>query len=175
MAIRAHQHRSYAATVRIIERVSRVMNNVGGVILFILMMLTVCDVFMRYVFNLPIMGTTELTRYMLVVLVFLGMAWCAVRLKHVKVDLVMSRFSARVQAIVDIITYFFSLVICIIMAWRVLLESVTVQRLGISSSLLKVPDFPFYVLLALGLFILSLVVMIQIVQIMVNRVSGHEP
>ena len=109
-----------------------------------MMLLTVSDVFLRYAFRRPIFGSTEITEIMIVMLGFLGLAWCAVKGGHLKVDLLMSRFSPRLQAIFDSFTYFAGLVICIIIAWRSLLESIAVKKLDIVSFTLKFQNSIFF-------------------------------
>jgi TRAP-type C4-dicarboxylate transport system permease small subunit len=160
---------SYKAAVRVIESITRAMSFGAVGIIVVMMMLTVCDVFSR--FFRPIIGTVELTEYMLVVLAFLGMAWCGVRLRHVRVELL--RLPPRVQNIIDTITYFAGLGICVIMAWQTFLECMRVRQLDLVSSFLKVPKFPFYGLLALGLSMLSLVMVNHLVQSVVKLSRGR--
>ena len=87
--------------MKVINTVSRWMNYVAMILVLILMMLTVSDVFMRFVFNSPITGTPEMAKFIMVSLV-LGVAWCAIQGEHISVDLVMRHFSPRVQKIVEI-------------------------------------------------------------------------
>ena len=129
-----------------------------------MMLLTVSDVSLRYFFNRPIIGVTELTELFMVCVGFLGLAWCATKGGHLKVGLVMSRFSARVQAIVNSITLLASLCLCVFITWRSFLESMTSLRLGSTSSLLEVPDYPFYFMLTLGFTMLCLAIATELIQ-----------
>ena len=70
--------------------------------------LTVIDVIGRYLskwfaWASPVTGTPELTKLMMVITVFFGLSWCAVSNKHLKVDILMNRFSRKVQVVVDTI------------------------------------------------------------------------
>jgi len=150
--------------VKLINALSRAMNIAASTVLAAMMLLTVSDVFLRYFLRRPILGTTELTENMMVCLTFFGLAWCAVQHSHLKVDLVMSRFSPRVQAIVDAITCFAGLCMVALIAWRSVLEAVMVQQLNIISSLLKIPAFPFYYVVAVGCALLCLVMVTQVIQ-----------
>jgi len=158
--------------VKIINSVSRALNVLAIGILVAMMLLTVSDVSMRYAFNKPIQGSVELTKFMLVCLVCFGLAWCTVQGRHVKVDLFLSRFSPRVQAIVDSITYIGSLGIFVIIAWRSLLESFSVWQMHLVSTILKVPMFPFYWVLTLGCAVLCLVMITNIIQYVAKAVKG---
>lgn len=82
------------------------------------MLLTVSDVCLRYFFNRPVMGATELTQDMMVYLSFLGLAWCAMMKSHLKVDLVMAYFPSRMQAAVDALTILAGLCMAALIAWQ---------------------------------------------------------
>jgi TRAP-type C4-dicarboxylate transport system permease small subunit len=158
--------------MKIIHSISRGMNIVASGVLAAMMLLTVSDVFLRYLVKRPILGTTEITENMMVCLAFFALAWCAAQQSHLKVDLVMSRFSPRVQAAVDGITTFAGLVMVVLITWRSLVEAVAVRELHIVSSLVKIPAFPFYYVIALGTALLSLVMAIQVIQHVGKAVRG---
>ena len=68
-----------------------------------MMLLTVSDVTMRYIFNQPIAGTIEIVEYMMVCLL-LGMATCALERRLIKVGIVKERLPKKAQAIIEIVT-----------------------------------------------------------------------
>lgn len=158
--------------MKIIESISHAMNAVAMGVLAAMMLLTVADVSLRYVFNRPITGTTEMTEFMIVLVGFLGLAWCAVKGAHLKIDSVVSRFPPRLQAITDSFTYLIGLAICVIIGWRSLVEGIDLKRLNLVTSLLEVPVFPFYIVSALGFAILSLVMVAHLIQYIAKAVKG---
>ena len=97
---------------RVVFPLNGVMHKVGLAILLLMMFLTVGDVVGRYFFNRPISGTFELTNFMLALVVFFAIGYTQVRRGHISIDVVVSRFSPRAQAIIDSITYLFSLGLC---------------------------------------------------------------
>ena len=60
---------------RVISPVARVFNSAGVGILMVMMSLTVVDVFLRFVFNKPIVGAYEMSEFMMVILVFFALAY----------------------------------------------------------------------------------------------------
>jgi len=150
--------------MKIINFLSRIMNIAASSILAAMMMLTVSDVFLRYFFRKPILGTTEITESMMACLAFFALAWCAVQQSHLKVDLVVSFFTARVQAVVDTLTGLAGLVIVALIAWRNFIEAAAIKDLNIVSSLIRIPAFPFYYVIALGCAILCLVMIAQTIE-----------
>jgi len=152
---------------------SRILSYLAIVLLMLLMLLTVADVFMRYVFNSPILGSQEIAKLIMVCLV-IGMAWCALRGEHIKVDLVMRRFPPMVQGIVKIITLLGSLVMCAIITWRSYLTAVVhLQRGEVTSSIFPAPTFPSYALFVLGWGIFSLAIATLLIQKIVEVVKNR--
>ena len=127
----------------------------------LLMVLTVANVILRDLFNAPIKGTPELSEFMMVIVIFLALAWCAVTRKHVMVDLIVSRFPSRVQAIVDSITLFATLGIFVIITWQSFLESMAVYD---TTSLLRLPHAPFYWIMTVGLAVFCLSIAVLLIE-----------
>ena len=147
-----------------INSVSRATNIVAMTVLVAMMLLTVADVAMRYAFRKPILGSLELSEYMMVCVVFLALPWCAALGRQVKVDLVVARFKPRMQAVVDSLTILFSLVVGVIITWRSLTESLTLLQYNKVSSLLYIPTYIFYLIMSAGFTILCLVIITLLVK-----------
>jgi len=147
--------------MKIIHFVSRLLGYVAMVILGCMMLLTVADVFLRYVFNAPITGATELSEFMMVIVVFPALAWVAVDRSHIRVDLLVSTWPRRVQLIVEIFVLLLSLGTYCIIAWRAFIESATVLT---TSSLLSLPHAPFYWVMTVGLIMLCLAIISLVVE-----------
>ena len=110
--------------VRVINAVSVLFAKVGLVILVAMMLLTVAEVLLRYVFNRPILGSTEVIQFMMVTLAFLVLVWCTMRRGHVKVEVVARHFPLKVQAICDTVFSLFSLALYSFMALRTCMPSI---------------------------------------------------
>jgi len=139
-------------------------NAVSCVVLVLMMLLTVSDVVLRSLFRKPILGTTELTENMMACLAFLALAWCAVERSHLKVDLVMILLPERVQAVFDSFTSLAGLCLVGLISWRSFLEGAVVKELNIESSLLRIPAYPFYYVMAVGFSILCVVMVTQFIE-----------
>lgn len=149
--------------VKIINFLSRISTGLAMFVLMFMMLLTVSDVFMRYIFIRPITGTTELTEYLMVCALF-GIVPCALENRHIKVDVVTQRLPPKIYAIVDIITLLGGLVLVVILAWQGFAAGLYELSFNVKSSMLKIPDFPFYVVLATSFAVLSLIMVVLIIQ-----------
>jgi TRAP-type C4-dicarboxylate transport system permease small subunit len=146
---------------RVVNPLVRIINSVAAGVLAAMMFLTAMDVLLRYIFNRPISGAMELTQYMMVILVGFGLAYCAFVKGLVSVEVLTSRFSPRVQAILNSITYFLSFGFFSLVTW----QSIKYIRLQFESNLvsavLLIPTYPFVAMLALGSLVFSLVLLVQ--------------
>ncbi len=147
----------------VIARVTQVMNIMGVFVLTGMMLLSVADVGLRYLFRRPILGSTEITEYMMVFLA-LGMGWCIVTGKAIKMDLIMQRLPQKMQVVVDSITCFISLGVLTIVTWQVFGESINLWQSSMRSPVLDISPYPFYGVLALGCAILCMALVDQLVR-----------
>jgi TRAP-type C4-dicarboxylate transport system permease small subunit len=144
-----------------VHPISKVMNRVASVALFSMMFLTIADVFLRKVFSRSILGTVEVTEFLLLILVFFALAQTEVLNGHVKVDLVMGRFSTRTQAAVDMITQLICFVMFGLFTWSALVYSEKMREAAEVSQDLWLPIYPFVYVVVAGCAILSLALLIK--------------
>jgi TRAP-type C4-dicarboxylate transport system permease small subunit len=141
--------------------IGKILNHIASVILFLMMLLTIVDVFLRKVFSQSLLGTVEVTEFMLVVLVFFSLARTEALNGHVKVDLVMSRFGERAQGFVDMITQFACFVLSLLITWSTVVYSEKMRASGEVSQDLWLPIYPFIYVVAVGCVVLSLTLLVK--------------
>jgi TRAP-type C4-dicarboxylate transport system permease small subunit len=144
---------------RVVNPLVRIIAFVAAGVLALMMFLTAADVLLRYIFNRPISGTWELTSYMMAVLVSFGLSYCALVKGLISVEVLTSRFSQRVQAVLNCITYFFSFCFFSLVTWQSILYIKLMFKSGLVSASLLIPTFPFIAALALGCLIFTLVLL----------------
>ncbi len=142
-----------------IQRFNFYVNVVGMSLILPLMFLTTGDVIGRKFFK-PIPGTFELSEYILATFILLGAAYTQQVKGHVGVNFLTSRFSPRIQTICGIVVTLFSLFIILIMVWQGLLEGLRERTV---SDMLRIPQYPFRLLVALGGFLLWLELLIDLI------------
>lgn len=144
--------------------VIRIGGYIAAVTLAAMMLLTVLDVFLRFVFNRPILGGIEITEHMMVVLSFFAIAYAGIEGIHVKVELLVKRLQRKAREIFAIIGYVLSLALCIPLTLVYIPEAITVKNFGEESEVLAIPAFPFYVVVIIGCTLLTLVVFIELLK-----------
>src|SRR5699024_2462206 len=99
---------------RIVNPINKYSNYLAGFFIFSLMVITFSDVIGRYFFR-PITGTHELTGVFLALSVFLGLGYTEIQKGHISIDILVNKFSFRVQHIIELITNFMILIMLILM------------------------------------------------------------
>lgn len=145
----------------LVSRLIAGMMYIAAGVTFVLMMLTVADVSGRYFFNRPISGTYELTLLAMCAIVFFAVAYMAHRGGDIVVGLVVSKFSQKAQAIIESITSFLSLGLISLITWQTALLARTIMLKGETTALLSVPIYLAISAIALGCFILCLVLLVS--------------
>lgn len=144
---------------KVFRQVNRFIAGIGAWFLIFLMLMTAADVVARDVFNAPLPGTVELSQYMLAVFILLGLAYTQQVKAHVAVSLLTTRLSPSFQFLFNIISTLLCLFISCILVWQgwtVGIEEKTV------SDMLRVPQFPFRLLVAIAAFLVSLELLIDL-------------
>ena len=137
---------------------------VGVVILLAMMMMTVVDVILRYFFLRPIIGSVEISIILMVCVVFLGIAWCALNDGHISVDIVTGKLSKRGRAILNSFDNIVTFALALLIAWRSFLEAVSVKEMEVTSPLLGIPRYPFVFVTAFGFLLLFFAALILFIR-----------
>jgi len=150
--------------------VSRVMSKIGMVFLALMALVTTVDVFLRNAFDRPIAGIWELTEFMMIVVVYLGVAYTQHTKTHVSVDLLVSKFPPRAQAVVDSFTCLLSLSIFCLISWRAFVHVQYLWSMHKASEVLEVPVAPFVLLLAIGCVMLCFMLLADFINLIPKMV-----
>lgn len=140
-----------------VSPVNSAANNIGLGILAVMTLLMMADVVTRYVFTLGVPGAYELIEFAMAVIVGFGLAYTAICGEHITVDFVTSRFSQRTRAVINSITSFLELGLFCLITWQVIINAEKLRDSAITSSILKIPVYPFVYVIAFGSAMLCLV------------------
>ena len=140
--------------------VSRVLNSAGVGIVVVMMFLVTTDVVLRYVFNRPIKSVYEIVGIMLAVVVCFGMAYSALQKGLVAVEVLVERFSPRVQALTSAFHSLLGLGLFSLICWKGAEQAVIYWTAGATTYVSGLPLAPFVLILVLGSGLLSLVLLL---------------
>ena len=149
---------------RFIRLIIEASGIVGVVILLAMMMMTVVDVILRYFFRRPIIGSLEISITLMVCIVFLGIAWCALNDGHISVDIITGKLSRRGRAFLNGFDNLLTFALALVIAWRSYLEAVSVKKMEVTSPLLGIPRYPFVFVTAFGFLLLFFAALILFIR-----------
>jgi TRAP-type C4-dicarboxylate transport system permease small subunit len=141
----------------IFDHVETIMAIVAAVLLVSTVFAIVYDVFMRYFFNSPTLWAAEITRYALVYMTFLAVAWVMRNDAHVRVDILINWLNPQARNLLLLITSIIGAIVCLIIVWYGAI--VTWESFQAGSRLeteLRTPHFIVLVVVPFGMFMFSI-------------------
>ena len=126
-----------------------------------LMFLGASDVAGRYLLNTPILGAMEASEVLMAGIILLAWAYTQRIGGHIKVDLIVSHYSSRAQAITNFIMLLLSLLLFICIFWQSLLIAIQFWNERRVFQTLPGPSAPYYFFVPIGAFFLCLEFIIQ--------------
>ena len=157
------------------DETCRTTNKIGGALmrglsilvmalLVAMMLLTVADVFLRYVFNSPIFGGTEITEGIMLATAFSGMILCTILKGHIKVELIGKFFKPAARLITGAIFYLLGAGLFSLTLFLTIPMALEQKSIGAATSLLDIPLYPLYLLIAISFGILTIILLVFVVQ-----------
>ena len=141
----------------------------GSILLGGITLLIVVNVIFRYIFNNPLSFSIELVEMTLSMIVFWGIAICTSRKGHVAIDVVVNRFSPKVQSIINSIIYFLITDLFVIMTWRFFNYALNSQESV--TNIFRLPVFAFILVIGITSITITLTFFTQFIELLKRSVS----
>lgn len=133
-----------------------VFNWVAAGALVSMMVLTCCDVILRF-FRHPIPGTYEIVGLLGTVVISFSLAYTTAQKGHIAVEFVVQRFTRKTQNIIDSTNDLLSLILFAIITWQSTLYGFDLKQSGEVSLTVQFPIHPFVFGISLGCGMVCLV------------------
>lgn len=148
---------------------------IAGLTILVMMLSTTVDTTLRYVFSRPVPGVFELNEVLLVVCVFMGLAWTQIERGHIRVVLILRRLPPKWIVAVDLLVWIICLVIITlfgIQSAKEAIHSFHIQEFRWGS--VQMPIWWAKALVPIGFWMMSLQLIIDI-WTDIYRLLGHLP
>lgn len=142
-----------------------VTNWIGYLSFAAIVLISSIDVLGRYLLNMPLLGGLEMLELSMAVLGGYTIVYTATRHMHISVDLFFVLFPRFLQKVVQSAGALMGTFIWGIMAYKAFILGKHSLMTGFSSAMLSIPVGPFEITLALALGLLSLVSLIQAIEV----------
>lgn len=157
---------------QLLKRIEGLLAIASGIALFIMMILTFVDVVGRYGFNHSIFGTAEYIEYLMVVVIFAGVAFISAEDEHIKVEIFEPWIKKRIPRFQRWSVYVFSLFCYGVVAVQLFRHAIDSFESGKRSAVLDLPLW--YMPAAAALFSIVGVLLFLVAIISTRgRVSTH--
>lgn len=141
---------------RLTKPVKSLFAAIAATVLASMMFLTALDVGLRYILNSPLPGALELVEYMMAIMVPFAVVVAAYHKAHIGVELILERFSKKIQNVVGCITCFLEVIFYALITWQGFLNIIEQYHSGMTSAVLLIPHYPFVISLTAAFALLTL-------------------
>ena len=153
--------------IRHLENISRLLNGlliwIAGIILAVMILLTCANIFLRIVWT-PIKGTFELMGFFGAVVTAFALGYTQIHKGHTGIDIVVNLFSVSARRVLTGACYFICMIFFAIVGCQIAKWATTIWRTGEITETLRIIFYPFTYAVALGCFILSLVLLVDLLK-----------
>jgi TRAP-type C4-dicarboxylate transport system permease small subunit len=155
-------------------KIIHVLSVIGMAVTFFLMLITTIDVILRKVSDLSIIGSYEMTEVGMVVLIFFGIASLQVTKGHVSVDIFVNKFPRTFRHVLEVVILVIETAVMGLMTYCGVLKTISDYSRDLGTSVLRIPTWPFCALMTLGLFLFTVLLLIDAI-IAAMLISRKEP
>jgi len=154
-----------------LDRATKILNQVlvciAGICLAVMVLLVCSNIFLRIVW-LPVKGTFELMGFLSAVITAFALGYTQIKRGHIGIDLVVMQFSEKAQRILNGINYLLCMVFFSLAGWQIAKYATTMWRTGEVTETLRIIFYPFTYGVALGCFVLSLVLLADFLKVLIE-------
>jgi TRAP-type transport system small permease protein len=123
---------------------------------------------MRYALGTPLLGVNEFVELAAVALVMSSLPFCTAQQDHVAGDMFEAALGRWGRFAGDIVTRLLSGFVLAILAQRAVLKSLDAMQWGDATNMLRMPIWPFYMILAVGAGLCVLLFALQLALILLR-------
>jgi TRAP-type C4-dicarboxylate transport system permease small subunit len=137
---------------------------------FIMMLLTTADAAGRYLLNRPITGAYEITtNYLMVSAIFLATAFAYRGGANIRVTFLVNRLPRLMKLVVNHLVQIVSMFYCAALVYATFKQALRTIATGTTLSSIEIPQGPAYLLVPVGLFLTSLLMLVDLGKVKKGR------
>ena len=139
----------------IFDRIVNALFFVAGALIAFFMLAICWDVIARSLWGEPLKWVLEFSEYGLLFITFLGTAWVLRSEGHVSIDIVLGHLSSRKRLLLTAVISLVGAVICAFLVyWGGFVSIDCLQRELYQPTPMQIPDFPLFMIIPVGSFLL---------------------
>jgi TRAP-type C4-dicarboxylate transport system permease small subunit len=150
----------------VLEKISKLMSQafifVAGTFMVAMILVTCANIFSRFVW-IPIKGTFELMGFFGAVVTAFALGYTQAKKAHISVDILVNRFPKPVQKFLNGVNSVICMIFFTLAGWQIAKLGNTLRISGEVTETLRIIYYPFTYGVSLGCFLLSLVLLVELV------------
>lgn len=147
----AAKGRGAALGWRVANALQHAQARLAAIALVAMMLVTVADVVLRYLFNSPVHGSYEIVEATLVVFVFFGIAAGFFRRANIVIDVIDHLAGPRLVSALKWVADLLSLIVLVVLAWAMIGQAVQAYEYGDRKLELSLPIYILWVFALAGM------------------------
>ena len=147
---------------RLFFRLESLLNLIGGMVIFLLVLLATANVLGRWVFSLPINGYVDWVEQAMAFIAFLGIAYTMRLGGHIRMDIMVGHLHGRMLWTAELISVFLMLMVTLILIYGSYLHFWRAFDIGDSSLDIDLPTWPAKLVVPFALAVLAVRLLLQI-------------
>lgn len=159
----------------VLDKISHFLNQallwIAGLFLLAMIAITGANIVIR-LFWLPIRGTFELMGYFGAVVTAFALGYTQIKRGHIAVDIVVLRFSEKVQGILHAVNHLICMIFFSIVTWQVFKYATTLKETGEVTETLQIVYYPFTYAVALGCLVLAFTFLVDFLKSIIGHREG---
>lgn len=135
----------------------------------VIVLLVFLQVLARYVFDMSVGWSAELSRYLLIWITWVSTSYAIRKREHIRISVVVERLSVPIQKVIEIIVIFLWGIFATVMAIVGTQIVMNIQLMGQKTSTLGLPMWVIYVIIPLGGILMLLRLIQQLFFVITDR------
>ncbi|NLO96995.1 MAG: TRAP transporter small permease [Peptococcaceae bacterium] len=144
-------------------------NIVAAVAYFLIVLMVVGNILLRFIFHKPLLGTYEVVCYCTLIAVSIGLPHCTMNDGHVRVTFFLDLLPAKIN---KIFYYFSELVITVgtaILGWKIFGQVLAQYKGGDLSPVLHIPFYILTAIIVLGFLFMFFVLVLRLIRMFMGE------
>jgi len=160
----------------IVGKVSKGIAQASMWAIFGITFVLITDIILRFVTeSSALMGTYEMTEMAMIVIIYMGLSVTQLDKDHIRVVMLIEKFPWRVRTFIEAAVFAFTAYLCYMLFYAALLQTQAVIRSGLTTQVLYIPHWPFFMIMFTGLAVLAVVFTLDTVKSVLAGIKNEKP
>ena len=153
---------SLSAVDRFFLKIESFMSFLGGVVIFVIVMISTVNILGRWLFNMPVNGYIDWIEQFMAFFAFLGIAYTQREGGHIRMDMVVSKLKGRFFYVTELFTTTIIFLLTLVLIYGSSLHFLRAYNIGDTSLDIDLPTWPAKLVVPVALTFLAIRLIIQI-------------